>query len=259
MASVSSASSAEGLRAEAERQLQAVAERHREAVSSMAQPGRPEAGQYVAIKVVGRAVGAVSFALRRAAEGQVPFERLVELTGWEPDLVRAALEQPVPQPRVVARLTPPGVDTRAVARSAAGFCRDQPPARIRPTPAGRGRARPGPRRRGAVATGTRGPRGTPRSPASGLALLVSRPRPERAVASAQQAMPVYVYRRADGSIFELEQRITVSALANCPTTGQRVSRVMQPFSARYKGAGFYSTDDRRAPPSDPRPDPAGQP
>src|SRR3954466_8299423 len=121
MASVTSASSSEGFQAEAERQLAAVAERHREAVSSMAQPGRPEAGQYVAIKAVGRAVGAVSFALSRAAEADVPFERLVELTGWEPDLVRAALEQAVPGPRVVARLTPPGVDARAVAQVAAGF------------------------------------------------------------------------------------------------------------------------------------------
>jgi hypothetical protein len=121
MASVTSASSSEGFRAEAERQLAAVAERHREAVSSMARPGRPEAGQSVAVKVVGRAVGAVSFALTRAAEAQVPFERMVELTGWEPDLVRAALERPVPEPRVVARLTPPGVDARAVAQAAAGF------------------------------------------------------------------------------------------------------------------------------------------
>jgi hypothetical protein len=121
MASMTSASSSEGFRAEAERQLEVVAERHREAVSSMAQPGRPEAGQYVAIKVVGRAVGAVSFALRRAAEAGVPFERLVELTGWEPELVRAALEQPIPAPRVIARLTPPGVDAGAVAQAAAGF------------------------------------------------------------------------------------------------------------------------------------------
>jgi hypothetical protein len=121
MASLGSASSSEGFRAEAERQLEAVAERHREAVSSMAQPGRPEAGQSVAVKVVGRAVGAVSFALKRAAEAGVPFQRLVELTGWEPDLVRAALEQPVPASRVVARLTPAGVDARAVAQAAAGF------------------------------------------------------------------------------------------------------------------------------------------
>ena len=120
MASVTSATSSEGFRAEAERQLEAVAERHREAVSSMAHRG-VQAGQHVAIKVVGRAVGAVSFALRRAAEADVPFERLVELTGWEPDLVRAALEQAIPAPRVVARLTPPGVDTRAVAQAAAGF------------------------------------------------------------------------------------------------------------------------------------------
>jgi predicted nucleic acid-binding Zn ribbon protein len=72
-------------------------------------------------------------------------------------------------------------------------------------------------------------------------------------------MPVYVYRRADGSTFELEQRITVRALASCPTTGQRVERVMQPFSARYKGTGFSSTDHQRSTPRDQRPDPAGQP
>ena len=55
-------------------------------------------------------------------------------------------------------------------------------------------------------------------------------------------MPVYVYRRSDGSCFQLEQRITVDALVTCPTTGQSVERVMQPFTPRYKGAGFYSTD-----------------
>src|SRR3954463_7111521 len=44
MASVTSALSSEGFQAEAERQLEAVAERHREAVSSMARPGRPEDG-----------------------------------------------------------------------------------------------------------------------------------------------------------------------------------------------------------------------
>jgi predicted nucleic acid-binding Zn ribbon protein len=49
---------------------------------------------------------------------------------------------------------------------------------------------------------------------------------------------VYVYRRRDGSSFELEQRITVDALVRCPTTGQSVERVMQPFSPRYKGTGF---------------------
>jgi predicted nucleic acid-binding Zn ribbon protein len=57
-------------------------------------------------------------------------------------------------------------------------------------------------------------------------------------------MPVYVYRRQDGSIFEIEQRITEDSLTRCPTTGLEVARVMQPFSPRYRGTGFYSTDHR---------------
>jgi predicted nucleic acid-binding Zn ribbon protein len=55
-------------------------------------------------------------------------------------------------------------------------------------------------------------------------------------------MPVYVYRRQDGSIFEIEQRITEDSLTRCPTSGLEVVRVLQPFSPRFKGAGFYSTD-----------------
>lgn len=58
-------------------------------------------------------------------------------------------------------------------------------------------------------------------------------------------MPIYVYRRSDGSSFELIQRITADALVCCPTTGQGVARVMQPFSAHYKGTGFYTTDHRK--------------
>jgi hypothetical protein len=108
-------------RAEAERQLCAAAERHREVLASMQQLGRPEAGQHVAVKAVGRAVALVSFALKRAAEVGVSFERLEELTGWEPDLVREALERAVPEPWFVARLAPPGVDARAIAQAAAAF------------------------------------------------------------------------------------------------------------------------------------------
>ena len=115
------APASDGSRVEAERQLAAAAERHREAVASMEELGRPEAGQHVAIKVVGRAVHLVSFALRRAAAAGVPFERLVELTGWQADLVREGLEQAVPEPRVVARLAPSGVDARAVAQAAATY------------------------------------------------------------------------------------------------------------------------------------------
>jgi len=112
---------AEGSTAEAERQLAASAERHREVVASMQELGRPEAGQHVAVKSVGRAVHLVSFALKRAAEAHVPFGRLVELTGWEPDLVRQGLERVVPDPRFVARLAPAGADVHAVAQAAAAF------------------------------------------------------------------------------------------------------------------------------------------
>jgi predicted nucleic acid-binding Zn ribbon protein len=58
-------------------------------------------------------------------------------------------------------------------------------------------------------------------------------------------VPVYVYRRQDGSTFEIEQRMTADGLVSCPTTGQRVERVLQPFTPHYKGTGFYSTDHRR--------------
>jgi predicted nucleic acid-binding Zn ribbon protein len=60
-------------------------------------------------------------------------------------------------------------------------------------------------------------------------------------------MPVYVYRRSDGSTFEFEQRITAEPLTNCPISAQRVERVLQRFSARYKGTGFYVTDDAKDP------------
>jgi hypothetical protein len=61
-----------GSRAEAERQLTAAAERQREVVASMQQPGRAETGQHVAIKAVSRAVQLIVFALRQAAERGVP-------------------------------------------------------------------------------------------------------------------------------------------------------------------------------------------
>ena len=57
-------------------------------------------------------------------------------------------------------------------------------------------------------------------------------------------MPVYVYRRCDGSTFETQQRMAEDALVACPTTGQSVERVLQLFTPRYKGTGFYSTDHR---------------
>ena len=113
-----------GSRPEAERQLAAAVERHREVLASMHELGRPETGQHIAVKAVGRAVHLVSFALRQAAERGVPLERLVELTGWEPALVREALAHapdPMrpPAPSFVARLAPAGLDPGAVAQAAA--------------------------------------------------------------------------------------------------------------------------------------------
>jgi putative FmdB family regulatory protein len=55
-------------------------------------------------------------------------------------------------------------------------------------------------------------------------------------------MPTYVYRRRDGSTFETQQRMAERPLVACPTTGQTVERVLQPFTPRYRGTGFYSTD-----------------
>lgn len=78
----------------------------------------------------------------------------------------------------------------------------------------------------------------------------SRPATTRALVPARHRrisadVPVYVYRRQDGSTFEIEQRITENSLVSCPTTGQKVERVLQPFTPRYKGTGFYSTDHRK--------------
>jgi len=84
----------------------------------MQELGRPETGQHVAVKAVGRAVHLVTFALRHAAESGVPVERLAELTGWEPQLVNEALAR-APEPSFVARLAPAGLDPAAVARAAA--------------------------------------------------------------------------------------------------------------------------------------------
>lgn len=58
-------------------------------------------------------------------------------------------------------------------------------------------------------------------------------------------MPTYVYRRDDGSTFEIEQRISEPALETCPTTGQRVRRVISGAGLIFKGSGFYLTDYAR--------------
>lgn len=60
-------------------------------------------------------------------------------------------------------------------------------------------------------------------------------------------MPTYVYRREDGTTFEIEQRITEDALETCPTTGQPVERVITGGTGLiFKGSGFYLTDYARS-------------
>ena len=90
----------------------------------MQELGRPERGQHVAVKAVGRAVHLVSIALRHAAESVVPLDRLVELTGWEPELVSEAVARapdPLrpPAPHFAVQLAPAGLDPSAVAQAAA--------------------------------------------------------------------------------------------------------------------------------------------
>ncbi len=56
-------------------------------------------------------------------------------------------------------------------------------------------------------------------------------------------MPTYVYRRADGTTFEIEQRITSDSLTRCPSTDQPVHRVITGGTGLiFKGSGFYQTD-----------------
>lgn len=56
-------------------------------------------------------------------------------------------------------------------------------------------------------------------------------------------MPTYEYKREDGSTFEIEQRITAPSLTVCPTTGQKVKRIISSGAGLvFKGSGFYQTD-----------------
>lgn len=60
-------------------------------------------------------------------------------------------------------------------------------------------------------------------------------------------MPTYIYKREDGSTFELNQRISEASLTVCPTTGQAVKRVITGGAGViYKGEGWYITDYKNA-------------
>jgi putative FmdB family regulatory protein len=55
-------------------------------------------------------------------------------------------------------------------------------------------------------------------------------------------MPIYEYRREDGTTFELLQSFSDDPLTHDPETGQAVERVLHAPAVHFKGSGFYNTD-----------------
>jgi putative FmdB family regulatory protein len=70
-------------------------------------------------------------------------------------------------------------------------------------------------------------------------------------------MPTYSYKREDGTTFDIQQKISESALEVCPTTEQKVKRIITGGGGVvYKGDGWYVTDykDKKGTPSEPAPE-----
>lgn len=55
-------------------------------------------------------------------------------------------------------------------------------------------------------------------------------------------MPIYEYRRPDGTTFEVLQKFSDEALTHDPETGVPVERVFRPPAIHFKGKGFHNTD-----------------
>jgi putative FmdB family regulatory protein len=55
-------------------------------------------------------------------------------------------------------------------------------------------------------------------------------------------MPIYEYRRPDGSTFEVVQSFSDDPLTKDPETGAPVERVLHAPAVHFKGKGFYNTD-----------------
>ena len=55
-------------------------------------------------------------------------------------------------------------------------------------------------------------------------------------------MPIYEYRRPNGTTFEVMQKMTDDPLTHDPETGVPVERVFHPVAVHFKGKGFYNTD-----------------
>ena len=55
-------------------------------------------------------------------------------------------------------------------------------------------------------------------------------------------MPIYEYRRPDGTTFEVLQKMGDDPLTEDPETGVSVERVFRPPAIHFKGSGFHNTD-----------------
>ena len=55
-------------------------------------------------------------------------------------------------------------------------------------------------------------------------------------------MPIYEYRRPDGTTFEVMQKFSDDPLTTDPETGVPVERVFRPPAIHFKGKGFHNTD-----------------
>jgi putative FmdB family regulatory protein len=55
-------------------------------------------------------------------------------------------------------------------------------------------------------------------------------------------MPIYEYRRPDGTTFEIQQSFSDDTLTHDPETGVEVRRVLHAPAVHFKGKGFYNTD-----------------
>ena len=55
-------------------------------------------------------------------------------------------------------------------------------------------------------------------------------------------MPIYEYRRPDGSTFEVLQKFSDEPLTEDPETGEPVERVFRAPAIHFKGKGFHNTD-----------------
>jgi len=55
-------------------------------------------------------------------------------------------------------------------------------------------------------------------------------------------MPIYEYRRPDGSTFEVMQKFSDETLTTDPESGVPVERVFHAPAIHFKGKGFHNTD-----------------